>query len=184
MGGYFFLQNLFVSNGFHITLQGKHRHHELFFLVLQKWEILSCMHPRNIRKCLKGLRRDIWNGLALLHVTRNASIYMFYELGFHVWISLGQGKKKKEDFAAKNSTRKPVFAKGKYEECFWIACLVSSNCLNPPWQLGSWVHKHNIALLFDSYQYYLSIVRTVHFVIARKSCTLQKMFTCQDGLLK
>lgn len=30
-----------------------------------------------------------------------------------------QGRvKKKKDFAAKNSTRKPVFAKGKYEECF------------------------------------------------------------------
>lgn len=56
-----------------------------------------------------------------------------------------------------------------------MAQLDSSNYRSLYQQLGSWIHMHNITLLFDSYQYYLSMVQTIQFSIARKqSLSLQK----------
>ena len=75
------------------------------------------MHPRVTGKCLRGLRRDIWNGLA--PATCQPEMLLF--ICFMNWVFMCeslQGRVKKKDIAAKNSTRKPASAKGKYEECF------------------------------------------------------------------
>lgn len=55
-----------------------------------------------------------------------------------------------------------------------IAYLGSSNYTSLYQQSGSWIYRHGISLLFDSYQYYLSMAHTIQFSIARKSLILQK----------
>lgn len=56
-----------------------------------------------------------------------------------------------------------------------MAQLDSTNYSSLYQQLGSWVHMHNITLLFDCYQYYLSMVQTVQFSIARKKPQSEKI---------
>lgn len=56
-----------------------------------------------------------------------------------------------------------------------MAQLDSTNYSSLYQQLGSWVHMHNITLLFDCYQYYLSMVQTIQLSIARKKPQSEKI---------